>query len=164
MDSFQWLGDLPTWITTLAIALAAAQFLTDRKRRAAEEARESKAQATGLTAWTVSDIETHDPKVLGVVVSNSSGSTFHDVVITVKIDGSRVPRPISLKILPPGTYFVAYAPKAKFVWEFALPIEACSGVLQPYMNTDGYQIESIDFADNLNQRWSTDARAVLTAR
>ena len=116
------------------------------------------------TAWTVSDIETRDPKVLGVVVSNSSGSTFHDVVITVKIDGSRVPRPISLKILPPGTYFVAYAPKAKFVWDFPLPIEACTGVLQPYMNTDGYQIESIDFADNLNQRWSTDARAVLTAR
>ena len=43
-------------------------------------------------------------------------------------------------------------------------LEACTGVLQPYMNTDGYQIESIDFADNLNQRWSTDARAVLTAR
>jgi hypothetical protein len=164
MDSNQWFGDLPTWITTLAIVLAAAQFLLDRKRRAAEEARESKAQATGLTAWTVSDIETRDPKVLGVVVSNSSGSTFHDVAITVKIDKATVARPISLKILPPGSYFVAFTPKGKFVWDFPLPLEACAGVLQPYMNTDDYQIVSIDFADNLNQRWSTDARAVLTAK
>jgi hypothetical protein len=161
MDSFQWLGDLPTWITTLAIALAAAQFWADRKRRAAEEARESKAQATGLTAWTVSDIHTSDPKVLGVVASNSSGSTFHDVTIKVKIDGATVLRPISLKILPPGTYFVAYAPKSTYSWAFPVAVHAHKGVLQPYMNTDAYQIESMHFADNLNQRWSTDARAVL---
>ncbi|KJC64780.1 hypothetical protein [Agreia bicolorata] len=163
MDQYQWLGDLPTWITAGAVGIAALQFAADKRLRAIEEARESKAQATGLTAWTVSDIETHNPKVLGVVMSNSSGSTFHDVKITVKIDGTRVPWPISLKILPPGTYFVAHTPKGKFIWDFPLPVEACAGVLQPYMNTDDYQIESIEFADNLNQRWSTDARAVLTA-
>jgi len=55
------------------------------------------------------------------------------------------------------------AAEEAFVWDFPLPIEARTGVLQPYMNTDGYQVESIDFADNLNQHWSTDARAALTA-
>ncbi|WP_157127134.1 hypothetical protein [Cnuibacter physcomitrellae] len=47
MDAQQWWGDLPTWITTAAVAIAVLQFMADRRRRRAEEDRESKVQATG---------------------------------------------------------------------------------------------------------------------
>jgi len=163
MDQTQWWGDLPTWITTVAIVIAALQFFNDRKRRAAEESRESKAQATGLTAWTVSDVAKPKPKPLGVVVSNTSGSTFHDIEIAVKFADKQTERPIRLKILPPGQYFIAYTPHGQHLWGFAKLLEHCEGELQPYMNTSEYQIMSMGFADNLNQRWSTDAHAVLTA-
>ncbi|MBF4635140.1 hypothetical protein ITJ38_12055 [Agreia pratensis] len=166
MDQTQWLGDLPTWITTVAIVIAALQFFNDRKRRAAEESRESKAQATGLTAWIVSDVADPDlkPKPLGVVISNTSGSTFHDIEVTVKIGGKQTAAPINLEIMPPGQYFIAYTPRSEErLWQFAKIVERYAGELQPYMNTSGFQIMSMRFADNLNQRWSTDARAVLTA-
>ena len=165
MDQTQWLGDLPTWITTAAIVIAALQYFNDRKRRAAEESRESKAQATGLTAWTASDVSKPEltQKPLGVVISNTSGSTFHDIEITVKFDNKQTARPIRLEIMPPGQYFVAYTPQKKFHWQFPRLVERHEGELQPYMNTSEYQIMSMSFADNLNQHWSTDARAVLTA-
>ena len=166
MDQTQWWGDLPSWITTAAIAIAALQYFNDRKRRAAEESRESKAQATGLTAWTVSDVIKPEPKPkpLGVVISNTSGSTFHDIEITVKIGGKQTVAPINLEIMPPGQYFIAYTPRSEDrLWQFARIVERYEGELQPYMNTSGFQIMSMSFADNLNQRWSTDARAVLTA-
>ncbi|SMG24986.1 hypothetical protein [Agreia pratensis] len=162
MDQNQWLGDLPTWITAGAVIFAALQFLADKKLRMTEEARESKAQATGLTAWTVSDI-TKTPKPLGAVVSNTSGSTFHDIELTVQFGGRQTDRPIRLEILPPGRYFIAYDPHGQFLWKFPVGVEHYDGKLQPYMNAAGFQIVSMRFADNLNQRWSTDAHAVLTS-
>jgi hypothetical protein len=157
-----WFGDIPTWITTIAVALAVGQFFADRKRRAAEENREAKAQATGLTAWAVTDVDAQ-PRTYGVIVSNTSGSTFHDVAITARMHDLPSPRPIELAILPPGDYFVEYyGPDQKYVWEFAIAVDAYNGWLRPYMKSPKYRVNGISFADNLNQRWTTNEHAVLT--
>jgi hypothetical protein len=162
----QWAGDLPTWITTIAIGLAALQLFTERKKRAAEEARESKAQASELTSWTVSDPDT---KTYGVVFSNSSRSTFHDVLITAKIHGDVKP-PIKLTVLPPGVFFVQHSsgsgagsdnPSSSYVWAFPIDSASYAGWLRPYMNSAKYQVMGMTFKDNLKQSWATDSEASL---
>lgn len=156
-----WLGDLPTWITTLAIAIAAAQFVFERRRRRAEENRESKAQASELIAWTVTDVK--PPRVYGVVVSNSSRSAFHDVTITLRLHGSETERPIQLDILPPGTYFVRHnGHGATHTWDFAVDASSYAGWLRPYMKSDKYRVTSIEFSDNLEQQWRASEHLVLT--
>lgn len=156
-----WLGDIPTWITTAAVAVAAGQFFVDRKRRAAEENREAKAQATQLTAWAVTDADAK-PRVYGVVVSNTSGSTFHDVVVEARMHDAKTMRPIELAILPPGDYFIEYNGKdAEYTWAFAVSSDSYNGWLRPYMKSRKYMVVGLTFADNLNQRWSTNEYAVL---
>jgi hypothetical protein len=158
----QWAGDLPTWITTIAIGLAAFQLFAERKKRAAEETRESKAQASELTAWAVSD---PDPRVYGVVVSNTSRSTFHDVEISAKIHDRVTSRPIRLTVLPPGTFFVQFNGDAKladsYIWAFPIDSDSYDGWLRPYMNSPKYQVTGMTFKDNLKQSWTTDAQALL---
>lgn len=156
-----WMGDLPTWITTAAVVLAVAQFLADRRRRRAIEDRERKEQARQLTAWVVTDPR-EDARQYGVVLSNTSGSTFHDIACRITIHGETVDTDLSLLTLPPGTYFVAYAPHSTYRWAFADLASDHDGSLRPYMKTAKYQIESITFSDNLENRWSIDNRAVLT--
>lgn len=158
-----WLGDLPTWITTVAIGFAAGQFFIERKRRRAEEDREAKAQASQLTAWAVTDAESK-PRVYGVIVANTSNSTFHDVCIAVTMHGEST-RPIDLGLLPPGDFFIEFnGPAAQYAWSFAVPTESYRGRLRPYMQSRQYRVDRVDFADNLNQRWSTNEHAVLTQR
>lgn len=157
-----WLGDLPTWITTLAIAVAAAQFSVESKRRKSEENREAKAQAAQLAAWAVTDVES-EPRVFGVVVSNSSLSTFHDVKIAVQLHNAAVKRDIELDILPPGDYFLKFnGAEAKFVWDFAIALGGYGGELRPYMKSEGYSVRSMSFADSLDQAWIANEHAVLT--
>lgn len=157
-----WLGDLPTWITTLAVGVAVAHFLIDRKRRAAEEERESKAQATGLSAWTVTDVDAKPRRTYGVVIANTSASTFHDVRIHTRLH-RREPAPIRLDVLPPGTYFIQHnGESAEHVWEFAVHEKSYGGWLRPYMKSGDYRVTSIDFSDNLDQSWRADQNAVLT--
>jgi len=166
MDEWpRWAGDLPTWITTAAIALAAIQIFAERKKRAAEETRESKSQASELTAWAVSD-----PKnaMYGIVFSNTSRSTFHDVEIVAMIHGE-ILAPVQLRILPPGSFFVRLAKKdasepgkTSRLWDYPIDTSEYQGELRPYMNTDRYQVMSMSFRDNLKQSWETDAQALLT--
>lgn len=156
-----WMGDLPTWITTVAVVLAVAQFLAERKRRRVIEERERKEQARQLTAWVVTDPRENDRKY-GVVISNTSGSTFHDIACRVTMHGETVDTDLTLLTLPPGTYFVPHDPTSTYRWEFADLASDYGGILRPYMKTPKYQIDSIAFSDNLENRWSIDNRAVLT--
>lgn len=156
-----WVGDLPTWITTLAIVLAARQFSLERSRRRAEEERESKAQATGLSAWAVTDVDC-DPRIYGVVISNTSGSTFHDVRVRCRLHRSEPERPVELDVLPPGEYFVELNETGnRYTWAFAIEVSTYPGHLRPYMKSADYRVTSIEFSDNLTQRWSADEHAVL---
>ncbi|GAB3623807.1 hypothetical protein GCM10027418_18910 [Mariniluteicoccus endophyticus] len=162
VDWPNWMGDLPTWITTLAVVVAAGQFLTDRNRRQAERDREAKAQASRLTAWAVTDPDPEHRRY-GVMLSNTSGSTFHDVEVRVRMHGAETERPLRLNILPPGSFCALLNPPGSpFVWDFADSPECHHGHLRPYMKSDKYQILAVCFTDNLGQRWATDHRAVLT--
>jgi hypothetical protein len=157
-----WYGDIPTWITTIAVAFAAGQFFVDRKRRAAEENREAKAQATQLTSWAVTDAD-GQPRVYGIVISNTSGSTFHDVVIDARMHDKPTPRPVELAILPPGDYFIRYnGTDEQYTWSFAVAVDSYNGWLRPYMKSPKYMVRGIAFSDNLNQRWTTNEHAVLS--
>ena len=159
MDQSIW-GDVPTWITAGAVVLAALQYLSDRNKRQAEANREAKAQASQLGAWVVTD-PSLSPRTCGVVISNTSSSTFHNVELDVKIFDAPTFAPLKLDLLPPGRFYVQYTPSEKFPWKFATDCSEYDGELRPYMNSDGYLVQQIRFADNLNQKWSTDAHSVL---
>ena len=156
-----WMGDLPTWVTTTAVVVAVAQFLADRRRRMVIEERERQEQARQLTAWVVTD-PSEGARQYGVVVSNTSGSTFHDIACRVTMHGETVDTDLVLLTLPPGTYYVQHEPHSTYRWAFADLVSDYNGILRPYMKSPKYQIESITFSDNLRNRWSIDNRAVLT--
>ncbi|MGD8195298.1 hypothetical protein ACEXQB_012545 [Herbiconiux sp. P18] len=144
------------------MAIAAIQYLHERRRRRQEAEREARQQATNLTAWTVTDAG--ELRHYGVRLSNTSGSTFHDVHIETVMHGSPVRGPIRLLIVPPGDYYIGLAEKnAPYPWQFARAVEEHDGALRPYMQTDQYRVTSMRFSDNLNQTWVTDDRAVLVA-
>jgi len=163
MDGQQWWGDVPTWISSLAIVFAAGSFFLDRRRRAHEREREEKSQATGLSSWVVTDALTR-PRVYGVIIANDSGSTFHSVEIVVTLH-KQSQQPITLVTLPPGRLFVPLDGEGaggRFSWGYAMLESEYPGSLRPYTVSDGYVVESMAFSDNLTQRWHTDRRAVLT--
>ena len=152
-----WVGDMPTWITTLAIVFAGYQLLSDRKRRAAEEDRMSKAQARKISAWTATAVTA--PRAYGLVVSNRSDSTFHNVEVTGILHGvDFTANPVRFTVLPPGDYFVE---QEKNVWKFPAHVDEREGCLRPYTQTDSYRVLGLDFTDNLNQRWSANEYMVL---
>ncbi|WP_456286988.1 hypothetical protein M1D46_06835 [Microbacterium sp. JZ70] len=111
----------------------------------------------------MTDVE-RDPRVYGVVVSNTSGSTFHDIVIDVTMHGERVEHPIEMNVLPPGEYFVMLNPKGSpFAWDFAKHTSEYDGNLRPYTKSDRYRVLGYAFSDNRMQRWTVDERAVLNS-
>lgn len=159
-----WLGDLPSWVTTATIAIAALHYRNERGRRRAEEERDSKEQASKLCAWVAFDKASegsHGKR--GVVIANSSGSTFHNVTIQVQIHKNRPITTLHLLVLPPGSYYAEHQGEGKeFPWAFPDPIGPTDPRLRPYMKSPDYLIRSIDFHDALGQRWQTDERSVLT--
>lgn len=153
-------GDIPTWITTVAVIIAAVQYLGERTRRRAESEREARAQATKLTAWAVTNVV--GGRRYGICLSNTSGSTFHDVEIEAIIHGEKPRRPIVLAIVPPGDYFVPFnGNDQEYTWDFARAIDEEPLSLRPYMKTDKYRVDAVRFRDNLGQQWTTNDRAVL---
>lgn len=155
-----WFGDLPTWVTAVAVIFTASQYLLDRRRHQAELFRESRVQASQLSAWPVSD-RASKPLAYGVLISNSSGSTFHDVLLQVVLFGDTDLPEISLKVLPPGDYFVQYS---KPTWDFALSKEEYGGFLRPYTQTEKCYVQSMRFVDSHDQAWEVDRHMVLTTR
>lgn len=152
-----WIGDLPAWITTLAVVISASQYLGERAKRREEVERASQAQATELTAWAVTDAGAR--RSYGIRVSNTSGSTFHDVRIEAIIHDRPVARPIILKIVPPGEYFIEHSSDTS--WELAQAVDEHDGWLRPLMQSDKYRVDRMTFRDNRNRAWATDDRAVL---
>ncbi|PPG31250.1 hypothetical protein C5B97_05805 [Pseudoclavibacter sp. RFBB5] len=156
-------GDLPTWITTVAVGLAVWQFWHERQRRRAEVDLDRRAQPSRLTTWVVARIGDQPyPISRGVVVNNHSGTSFNSVQISVKFDNQEM-KPINISVLPPGEFFVEFDANSKR-WNFA---ERCEDAkadgtwLRPVMQTEKYTVESVEFSDNKAQRWRTNDRAIL---
>jgi hypothetical protein len=159
MDYPNWLGDIPTWITTLAIAFGGYQLLIDRKRRAAEEDRLAKSQARKISAWAVTDVAS-EPRQYGIVVSNRSDSTFHRVVVSTLMHGKdHSANPVIFTVLPPGDHYVQLISDK---WDFAIHVDEYEGHLRPYTRTPRYEITGLQFTDNLSQRWNADHNMVLS--
>lgn len=162
MDGQQWWGDLPTWISTAAIGFAALTYFSERGKRAHERDLEEKSRATRLSAWVVTDAEAK-PRESGVLIANDSGATFHSVEIVAMIH-KQVQPPIRLVTLPPGHLFVPMEHErggGRFAWRFGILPSEYQGVLRPYTVSDGYLVQSMEFSDNLSQRWRTDEHGVL---
>jgi hypothetical protein len=153
------MGDLPAWITTLAVVISASQYFAERTKRREEVERASQAQATHFTAWAATDAGEH--RSYGIRLSNTSGSTFHDVRIEAVIHGRAVARPINLKIVPPGDYFIEHIKNSETSWELARAVDEHDGWLRPLMQSDKYRVARMTFSDNRNRAWVTDDRAVL---
>ncbi|WP_291037691.1 hypothetical protein [Herbiconiux sp.] len=158
-DLPSWIGDLPAWITTLAVAISASQYLAERSKRREEVERASQAQATHLSAWAVTDAG--ERRTYGIRLSNTSGSTFHDVRIDAVIHDRPVARPIILKIVPPGDYFIEHTKNGDASWELAQSVDEHDGWLRPLMQSDKYRVTRMTFNDNRNRSWATDDHAVL---
>ncbi|QAY64073.1 hypothetical protein ET495_13540 [Xylanimonas allomyrinae] len=151
-------------MTTAAVFFAGGQLVLDRRRRETEEDRASKHQASKLSAWAVSDRQSQ-PLAFGVVVSNRSDSTFHNVAVDAFIHHKQCTQ-ISLTVLPPGEYFVELDQKnsadhRNWAWEYAVEQREHGRSLRAYTGTEGYSVLSIAFTDNLDQRWRADKHMVL---
>lgn len=161
MSTELW-GDVPTWVTTMAVLFAAVQYFGERARRREEAEREARAQATQFTVWAVTTLR--EPRRYGVRISNTSGSTFHDVHIEATIHKKKARRPIDLTIVPPGDFFVEFSGDEEgYLWRFPCDVREIEGSLRPYMKTNDYRVHEVRFRDNVGVEWSTDDRAVLTS-
>ena len=156
-----WLELIPAWITTLAVGVAAYQLSIDRRRRATEEDRESKSQARRISAWAASERGVDGRGVsFGIVISNRSDSTFHDVQISSRMHKTERPD-LHLTVLPPGEFYVQLRGDE---WEYALATAEYGKFLRPYTGTQHYKVLAIKFTDNLNQKWGADEHMVLVRR
>lgn len=164
-----FIGDLPTWITALTVVFVAIQFFTDRKRRQEEKYRDERAHASALSVWAVSTPPQDDPqhkRTYGIVVANNSHHSFHNVTINATMH-STAANLVALQILPPGRYFLEYAPKnergekREYPWEFARNMDEIDSPLRPFMHTPKYQVNAVRFCDNMGCEWTTNDRAIL---
>lgn len=163
MTAQNWLGDIPTWITSLTVIIGLLALLGEKRQRDQNRDRESKQQATGLSAWPVKAFIDGNEDTYGAIIENSSGSTFHDVEIAVTLLDRETRLPIKLVTLPPGRYFLEHNPSQGFVWEFAREtVEFENANFRPITKTRKSAVTSLTFSDNLGQRWHADHHAVLT--
>ncbi|MGD8166689.1 hypothetical protein ACEXOS_005660 [Herbiconiux sp. P16] len=156
-----WLGDLPAWITTITVIIAARQYIGERRKRRDEAEREARAQATRLAAWMVTDAPRNG--AWGVRVLNTSGSTFHDVEIEAQKFGAPIRDLIELRIVPPGDLFVKLKPDGES-WEYPMNAEECVRPLRPLARAERWTVTRMRFSDDRNQVWTTDDCAVLHSR
>lgn len=165
MNQF-WGEYVPNWISAVSTALAflaagiAAYFAWHSLRR--ESWREERARALGLEAWWV-DGELDGRKVWGVLVSNATTASFHEVEIeAVGGDNPKAGRAIRLKSLPPGRYFVeSLAKTAEQPWadRILVPDEQ---FLRPLTQARTRNVRVLRFTDSSGIRWQWELRSGLT--
>lgn len=156
-----WLGDLPTWFASIAVVFAACHYSAERRRHRADSERETRAQASHLAAWAVTDAD--KPRRYGVRVVNTSGSPFYDVEVDALLHGKTVPSPHRLNVLPPGDYFIELVGSdGRFSWTFACRTDEHPGTLRPYMQSPRYRVTGVRFTDGAGLRWVLEDGARLS--
>lgn len=154
----EWVGALAACLTAVAAVFAAFQYRLERGRRRDELDRAAKDQALGFSAWAVSD--RRSPLKYGVVASNRSRSTFHDVRIDAVLFGEQLPK-VELNVLPPGDFFIEFNQDA-WEWEFAVSCAEHGGHLRPYTRTGRYRVRSVNFMDNCEATWKMNEHMVIS--
>lgn len=153
-------GDIPTWITTLAVGFGAYQLFQDRQARQRQAEAEARTQASAVSAWAGSfrapQAQLND---YGFVITNDSGLPFRDVEVDVTIHG-RAYEGVQIMILPAGNYFVELINNGE--WDYATSLEEYSKPVRPYTRTARYRVDAVRFTDALGCRWALDEAGGLT--
>lgn len=137
-------------LLVLAIISAVIAFGQWRDQRKENELR----TASGLTAWWAKRTD-YDDERWGVVISNTSKLTFYDVIIESKGNFNKSARPIEIKAIPPGHFFIkAMYESDRFDWGWAEEIkDFYNSPFQPILNSNGYKILSMLFSDYFSRKW-----------
>ena len=130
----------------------------DEKVRDADRKR----QATQVSAWAATRIQTAGRVIFGVVIRNSSDDPVYDV--QVECHGFSSPRVASLQCLPPGEFFVANTVQedAAAEWDYPKPLAEIKDPMRPFTISDARGVDAITFRDNTGTGWHRAARGELT--
>jgi hypothetical protein len=144
-------GDVPTWITTLAVGFGAAQLYQERQSTRQRTERDARLQARALTSWAGSYRAPDDGgNEYGVVIRNDSGLPFREVTLTASLHGE-AQEAVELRILPPGEYFVQHLKPR--TWDFAVSMQEYGKPVRPYTRTTRYAVTEMLFTDAAGRRW-----------
>ena len=157
-------GDVPTWITTLAVGFGAAQLYQDRQSRRQRADDDARRQAQQIAAWAGSYVPGGEgderESAYGVVLLNDSGLPVRRVEVEAMIhDVAR--RTLDLRILPPGQFFVAVKPND--TWAFAVPVADYPHPIRPLTRTARYLVTEMRLTDAAGRLWRYDADGRLVA-
>ncbi|MHC6219787.1 hypothetical protein [Arthrobacter sp. MMS24-S77] len=130
----------------------------DRDLKADEE--KLKAQAGKVAAWSASHVGS-DGGVLayGVVVNNGSTTPIFDVVLEAQDVPGKL-RPLNLRLLPPGQYFVE-SHKDRSGWALADHTSALAGFTRPITRKENWCVTRLAFRDAQNNVWSRTNAGLL---
>lgn len=162
---------MPEWITAfcsmfalLAAALAAwtaagvHKIERDRDIRADED--KLKAQAGEVAAWSPVHVDSDGSALAyGVVVNNGSTSPIFDVVLEAQDVRGKL-RPLNLRLLPPGEYFVE-SHKDRSGWALADHTGALAGFTRPITRKEDWCVTRLVFRDAQNNLWSRTNAGLL---
>lgn len=152
-------GDIPTWITTLAVGFGAYQLFQDRQTRQRQAEAEARTQASAVSAWAGSfrapEGQSND---YGFVIANDSGLPLRDVEVDVTLHGD-VYESVDIMVLPAGSFFVELIGKGD--WDYATSLEEYDKPVRPYTRTARYRVNAVRFTDALGCRWALDEAGSL---
>jgi hypothetical protein len=157
-------GDVPTWITTLAVGFGAAQLYQDRQSRRQQAEADARRQAQQVAAWAGSRRPTGaedagEQSTYGVVIRNDSGLPVRQVEVEAMIHGT-ARRTLELRFLPPGEFLVELSPNE--TWSFAVPVAEYPHPVRPLTRTPKYLVTELRFTDAAGRSWRYDADGRLS--
>lgn len=119
----------------------------ERQRQAQEK------QASLIGAWAVFCPEAkteHGSSRSGVLVSNSSASAVHDVVIQSADAKGDDQHPLTMTILPPGEHLMLT--HRQYRWSFPKHRDEAGGIIRPVTKHAKWRVQSIEFTDARSHR------------
>lgn len=153
-------GDVPTWITTIAVGFGAVQLYQDRQSRQRQAELEARSQAGAVSAWAGSLRATsNQAQEYGFVIANDSGLPIRDVSVEATLHGS-TPAKVDIVVLPAGRYFVKHLGENK--WDYPAVLEEFDRYVRPYTRTGRYRVNGVTFTDSSGTNWSIDAQGALS--
>lgn len=166
------LADIVTALTAIGALFAAILgakhagrlFAVEAKRDDANAARERQAQARQVFAWVAARTREgeENPYEYGVVVANASDQIIYDVEVGVLGAGGVERTPVTLRLLPPGVYYLPEKPQA-YGWGFASPLRSFEREIRPVAKAKECGISGMTFRDSSNLTWARDEIGLLSA-
>ena len=163
-------ADIVTALTAIGALVAAivaarhARTLLDAERIRDDktDARERRAQASKVFAWVAARIptESENPSAYGAVVVNSSEQAIFDVTVTVCGHDGAERMPITLTLLPPGSYYLEES-RENYGWEFARALASLEDEIRPITKSRLRRIARLRFEDSTNLFWQRDDHGTL---